>query len=373
MLWIAYATAACIALVFVTYAIRNVLQQRSKLRVMNTVCGSLETLTVLVETEFGLVSNAVECVKRLLDNAECPRKLAVHVLEPVQSIKSQDFFLPELETACSNAPNYATFFRESVFLHKVHRVRNLTRLSAMKYILDQLTKTLHDDALIVWVPSNARVAANWDRAVRTDFASRNRRDSTQVVTYPLMQIPSAHKDVERFFFREKTPVCAFAAVHPNLTLVSLPCAREGLSSSLGISLQHIFVAQQAHVRAIIQYHEARGLNSPHDLLLSFSLFKMGIHASHGSTGIAFRDSGLFVPNRRTILSDMHDLSADPDHAIVFDAWLQFVGLGWTSDGDLQVYGRARMGMTLESPLYEILVKWGSEAALNTEREALKYG
>jgi hypothetical protein len=69
-----------------------------------------------------------------------------------------------------------------------------------------------------------------------------------------------------------------------------------------------------------------------------------------------------------------DAGADTDtNTDAAGLFLESMALEKTTDHDLVVFSRALLGITAGSALQEILIKYGSEAAFETEKEALKYG
>jgi hypothetical protein len=364
MLWAGYILGILILFV-VGQVIRSSWIQRSKLSELSSKCADLSILHVLIETEFGLVQDAVDCVSRLMDNANCPTQLAVHVLEPVTSVKAVDIFGPELERACKLGNNFSHYFKENVFIHKVHRTRNLSGFSAMKYLLDHLQKTLRKSDIVMWIPSNARFTLGWDTGIRNDFVELKKKQG-HILSYPLLPMPSSHRDIERFFLSEQRPTPSFFALRDDLVFESLPMSRPGVTPSIGLSLKHP-VASTADILYNITETETNT-----DLALSLGVFSLGYHIFHGSASLAFKMPHLSVSNRRLNLQEIFRVKEDVEDEI-FQEWLTNMALQITEDSDMILYGRAYMGMTIESTLQEILVKYGSEASFETEKEALKYG
>lgn len=355
-----------VLLLLVANYIRSVWMQKSRLSSLSTQCSDLSFIHVLVETEFGLVQDAVDCVSRLMDNATCPTHLAVHVLEPVTSVKAIDIFSPELERACKMAPNYSTFFREHAFVHKVHRTRNLTGPSAMRHLLDHLSRTLTKSDIVLWMPNVARLVKGWDSFVRQDFAETRKRGS-HIAVHPLPPMPPSHRDIERFFFSEGTPPASFFVLRTDLAFDVASMSRAGVTPALGLSLQHPIACSVDVMR------ELSAANTSTDLALSLWAFSKQFGVMHGSHALGFRLPYASVVNRKSNVQELVHFSEEISESI-FQQWLASMALVPTGDGsDLQVFGRSLMGMSAESSLAEILVKWGSEAAFETEKEALRFG
>lgn len=363
MLW-----AGCVLGILILFIVGQVIRsswiQKSKMSQLSSKCADLSVLHVLIETEFGLVQDAVDCVSRLMDNANCPTQLAVHVLEPVTSVKAVDIFGPELERACKLGTNFSHYFKENVFIHKVHRTRNLSGYSAMKYLLDHLQKTLRKSDIVIWIPSNSRLTQGWDVGVRNDFVELKKKQG-HILSYPLLPMPSSHRDIERFFLAEQRPSPSFFALRDELLFESLPMSRPGVTPSIGLSFKHP-VASTADILYNVVDTETNS-----DLALSLAAFSLGYNIFHGSASLAFKMPHLSVTNRKLNMQEIFRIREEVEEEI-FQEWLEKMALRIT-ESDVVLYGRAYMGMTIESTLQEILVKYGSEASFETEKEALKYG
>lgn len=363
MLWASWLLGILI-LFIVGQVVRTSWIQKNKLSELNAKCADLSVLHILLETEFGLVQDSVDCVTKLIDNATCPTQLAVHVLEPVMSIKSIDIFGPELEKSCKLAPNYSTYFKENIFIHKVHRTRNLSGYSAMKYLLEHLQKTLRKQDIIVWIPSSTRMTLNWDTGIRNDFAELKKRNG-QLLAYPLLPIPSSHRDIERFFLPEQKPIPCFFALRDDFIFEALPMSRPGVTPAVGISFRHPLASTVDVLKNITD------LEIDTDLALTLGIFSLGYTAFHGSSALGFRFPHNFVTNKQIQLNQIFRLQETIEKEILHE-WFNKMAIQ-IQEENLILYGRAYMGMTLDSSLQEILVKYGSEAAFETEKEALKYG
>jgi hypothetical protein len=361
LLWI---VATVIGLLVALQWVRSSWMQRSRLSSLNSKCADLSILHVLVETEFSLVQDAVDCVARLMDNATCPTRLAVHVLEPVTSIKALDIFGPELERACKLAPNFSTFFRENAFVHKVHRTRNLTGPSAMRHLLEHLSRTLQRSDIVMWMPNQARVSKGWDDHVRADMAEAKKRGG-HIVVHPLPPMPQAHRDIERFFLPEQPASASFFVLREDLSFDAAPMSRPGITHSIGVSLRHPLASTSDVMRALVD------ADTISDLALTLFAFSKQWSVFHGAHALGFRMSYATIDNRRQNIHELDRVSANTPEGIL-DQWMSSIAIARTQD-DMQVFGRALMGMSAESSLPEILVKWGSEASFETEKEALRFG
>ena len=361
LIWI---VASVVGLLIAIQWIRTTWLQRSRLSSLNSKCADLSILHVLVETEFGLVQDAVDCVSRLMDNATCPTRLAVHVLEPVTSIKALDIFGPDLERACKLAPNYSTYCRENAFVHKVHRTRNLTGPSAMRHLIEHLSRTLQRNDIVVWMPNQARLSRGWDDFVRADVAEAKKRGG-HIVVHPLPPMPLAHRDIERFFLPEQPASASFFVLREDLTLETAPMSRPGITPSIGVSMRHPLAAPADILKTLTTAE----LTS--DLSLSLFVFANQWAVFHGAHALGFRMPYPTVDNRRQNIADMDRVASVLDESIVTQ-WMNSLAIA-RHDDDIRVFGRAMMGMSIESSLPEILVKWGSEASFETEKEALRFG
>lgn len=361
LVWI---VASVVGLLIAIQWIRTTWTQRSRLSSLNAKCADLSILHVLVETEFGLVQDAVDCVSRLMDNATCPTRLAVHVLEPVTSIKALDIFGPDLERACKLAPNFSTFFRENAFVHKVHRTRNLTGPSAMRHLIEHLSRTLQRNDIVIWMPNQARLSKGWDDSVRADVAEAKKRGG-HIVVHPLPPMPQAHRDIERFFLSEQPASPSFFVLREDLTFETAPMSRPGITPSMGVSMRHPIAAPADILKGLT----TADTNS--DLAVSLYVFANQWAVFHGAHALGFRMPYPSVDNRRQNIHELDRVASALDQTVV-EQWMGSLAIARVND-DVQVFGRAMMGMSAESSLPEILVKWGSEASFETEKEALRFG
>ena len=319
-----------IAFIFV----RNYVIQKRRVEKLTTVCAEKKVFYVFIEGQLGLNQDLVQNVSFLLDNADCPTRLQLHILEPVQSVREEDLLGKDLENACKLAPNYSTFFKESVFIHKIHRAK-LDLTDSISHILSSLKKTIKDDDFILWIPPNARMMKKWDSLVRKDI-------SDDIVVWPLS--PPIKYDIERYFYTE-IPEANFFVVGEDFQYEPRPMARPGIVKSCGISFRHPLGTKKS---ILVQLVGAKT-----DFDLSFKAFSFKIMNGAGALGFAERPA----PNRKRNLDYM------PED----ENWKTEQGI------DEEIYGRAMLGMTLESSIQEILVKYGSEVNFEREKEALQFG
>lgn len=327
----------CLLLLFsiIGYVIRNSVKQKQRISSLSAKCAAKKLLYVFVEGELGLWQNAVENVSQLLDNAECPTRLAVHVLEPVASIRDEDVLLKELERACKLAPNYNTFFKESVFIHKIHRLK-LDETNAIIHFLSSLKRTIEDDDRVLWIPPSARLKRNWDEVVR--------KDAGDIVVWPFPEPPKL--DIERYFYTEPLPEASFFRLTNDFQYEPFSMARPGMTRSLGISMRHAFATSRKQIEML------SGCKT--DMCIAYKSRKLEIMNGSEALGFCTRASSNRKANIDAIQKD-----ADFQNNQGFD-------------GE-EVFGRALLGMTVNYSLQEILVKWGSEVAFERERDILRYG
>jgi hypothetical protein len=316
--------------------IRNSLLQKKRLQDLITKCSNSQLIYVFIEGELGLWQNIVDNVSQLLDNATCPTRLAVHILEPVSSIREEDMLLKELERACKNSPNFNTFFKESVFVHKIHRLK-LDETNAVSHILSSLQRTLTDDDFIVWIPSHARLKKNWDADVRKEIGKG-------IIVWPFPEAPKL--DIERYFYSEPVPEPSFFRLSTDFQYEPFPMARPGSTKSLGVSLRHGVGCKRSE---LIKMSDCKT-----DLCATYEVFGHDIINGSSALGFSVRPSVNRLANIESIPQDVKFQYAQ--------------GIK-----DETVYGRAILGMTLDFSMQEILVKWGSEVALEREKDALLYG
>ena len=367
MLWV-YIVAGLVLSLVAGLLFRSMAQRKARLAELPSKCSHLPFLHVVMEAELGLLQDTVSSVARLMDMSSCPTKLQVHILEPVYSVKAPDTLTADLETACSLAKRYSTFFRENVQVHKVHYSRKLHGLQGLAHIL-QLQRSLVAEDLILWVPPLVHMAEGWDAAVRQDLHEALVKDFTNpVLSYPLLDLPESQKDIDRFFVSEPPAEGCFFILQNDLLLHATQMARPSLTPALGLSIRHPLLLTMRDAQKVSEC----GGSQYSDLALSLCSYnKLGKQPLHGSAGLGFRSARPATSPElqlKLLVEEAEQVGRE-----VFDNWAKDVGITFSSEGELEIFGQAYLGMSSASGLAEVLSKWGSEAAFETEKEALKYG
>ena len=361
MNWILLYVLGSLLLVIAAYLVRTKYLRSSRLQSLTEKCLDQRILHVITETEFGLVHDAVDMISALMDMSSCPTRIAMHVLEPVASVKAEDILTPALEKACVMGPNYGTYFREQILVQKIHRSRQISGLKCIQHVLEHSRLSIGPEDIIVWFPAHLRPAKGWDAGIRADLAQARRG---ALLSYPLMPLPASARDVERFFLPEAEAMAGFAKLSTNLDVEALPMSRPANTPAYAVSLRFPLVAPASVFSRLCTQPTIR-----EDLALSLHAFASDIQIMHGGSALGFHTMHR-LPNRRSNVYELRQMlqTVDSDKA---ELWMEQMAL---EDGDdVTVFGRAYMGMTHTPTLSEILVKWGSEAAYETEKEALKYG
>jgi hypothetical protein len=332
-------------------------------------CLQDKILHVLIESELGQHEASAELIARLMDSCACPNRVQVHVLEHVSSIKAHDLLTPALARSSLSQSRYATYFSEQVHILKVHQSRALIGPRAYQHLLSTLEHLAPDDIIVLMPHQPLTLVADWDVTVRMDFSGKD----NAIVTYPMLT-PTA-EDWTSYFTSLPEPA-AFFVLNENLDLVARPMARPAMVPAFGISLRHPFAGQRANMELFLSNLVAHNLTE--DLAISALAKALQIDVVHSSKLLAKCANQRRFANRRTNLSALHklvasspELSEDGENAAVqhslYEMALEF------QDDDVLVYGRAYLGISASSTKQEILIKWGSEEAFETEKEALKYG
>ncbi len=337
-----------------------------------------KTLHVFFESELGKHQEVSEFLAQLVDNCECPTRVQVHILEPVSSIKSIDLLTPTLIKACGQQPRYATFFDKNVHILKVHQSRNLTGPRACDYLCTKLKLSIPFDDYVLWIPfvTSYTIQKNWDtyvyenfQSMESMFAQANLQDEPFLLTYPFSN-KQEEWNPNTLLKEELTFKASFFALDDSLQFTIHAVCVNDIVPSIGVSFRHCF-GGIVHQFSDFVAKCAQMDNISDDLALSFVAAVHHYHLYNGSIAIVRREAKRRVTNRRLQLQSLHKVfDLYPEYK---DVWLESVALQISEDDDLLIYGRAYMGMTKQLSKEEILTKWGSEEAFETEKEALKYG
>lgn len=362
----AYGILLCVVLLAI-YVIKMNMDRKVRINSLTSKCSNVPTLHVLFESRLGQHLEVAEMVAQLMDACDCPSKLQLHVLEPVSSIKAMDLLTPAIQKACSTQPNYATFFTDNVHILKVHQSRKLVGVHGINHLLSTLRETLMPNDYIMYFPAFSKVQKGWDLQVTREFQAH--ADLSTVFTYPLC-VESSKDMLHYLKTASKSSAAQFFKLDPSLEFTVQDMSRSGLAPSIGISLRHPFGGCASSVIPLAQAASQADIHE--DLALSYLCRTLGLRIMHGSGLVACRGLKRRSANKRMNMQSLYDVfSKYPDNV---DAWLHEMALQISEDDeDLQIYGRAYMGMTSTCSKQEILVKWGSEEAFETEKEALKYG
>ena len=356
---ISYCVVALILIITILAAKSSWDRSRRKTNLVKQ-CAQEPVLHVLFESELGHHNDIAQMLAELMDQSECPTRLQVHILEPVSSIKAIDLLHPALVRASEGLPRYATFFKDHVHILKVHQSRKLVGPKAMQHLLSSLGDVLAPTDAVMWMPHMSKVEERWDAFVRKDFASIGLKS---LLVFPLCASqPSV---------TSRQSAGHFFAMDDSLRFSTKPMSRSAITPSIGLSFAHPFAGCAQTVRQLVD--ACVELEVEEDLSISFLATSLGFNFYHGSSALACKDLRRRLTNRRAELASLFRLFAMFDEPSVRD-WLETEALSMTVDqDDIVIFGRGYMGMSRESSMQEILVKWGSQEAFETEREALKYG
>lgn len=346
-------------------------ERRARRTALVKTCATAEPVHVLLEAQLGGAAAAAHTAALVFDNAACPTRVQLHILEHVTSIKAFDDLTPALQKSALVQPRFGHWFHDQTHVHKVHRSRELLGPKAIRHLLD--STTLNPSDLVIWMPVHSNPAIGWDDAVRA--ALGDAPDVTVLVAPSAAGAAAPRLDGDALGAVEAwlggaaaagaTP--AFFAVDSSLLFKALPMSRPGVAPALGLSAAWPWAARAALAGRMAAAWVAAGLETE-DLAMSLLAHRAGAVCVHPGAPIATPERApRRVPNRRHQIAKLLDV-LDASSS----AWLSDLALA-QEDDDVVVYARALLGMTAKSTQAEVLVKWGSEAALATEREALQWG
>ena len=345
---------------YTTYEKKNRKQKALTVKPSNVI-------NIIIESEIGNVSQTALTVAKLLDQADSPLNVRVHILEPVTSIKAYDDMTPSIQRESRIQTRYGHWFQEQILLTKVHQSRGLKGPSAINHILDKTISIDTHDWVLYW-PSRLHPLRGWDSILKDHFPLLNPLAMVSFAVPKPESIASsdAQNYIESWFGADNKLKAGFFTLDANLNFKILPMHREGITKSIGLSMNWPILAQSLAFNSFtlkcIQY----GVYDEELSLTFLAGSELFISGKLICTGKPVRK----VANRRhqiTILKNV--LSQHPEEQ---DAFLESMALT-ESDDDFIVFARGLLGVTHNYSLQEILIKYGSEAAFETEKEALKYG
>lgn len=326
-------------------------------------------INIIIESEIGNVSQTALTVAKLLDQADSPLHVRVHVIEPVTSIKAYDDMTPSIQRESQIQTRYGHWFQEQILLTKVHQSRGLKGPTAINHILDKTISIDTHDWVLYW-PSRLHPLRGWDTILKEHFPLLN------PLSFLSFAVPKAEKTttssdaqnyIESWFGTDTKLKAGFFSIDANLNLKISSMHREGITKSIGISMNWPILAQSLALNSFalkcIQY----GVFDEELALTFLAGSELFISGKLICTGKTIRK----VANRRhqiTILKNVLSQHSEEEQ----DAFLENMALS-ESDDDFIVFARGLLGVTHNYSLQEILIKYGSEAAFETEKEALKYG
>jgi len=249
---------------------------------------------------------------------------------------------------------------------------------ALFHVLER-TQSIGDNDWVMHWPSRLRPVRGWDTVLRAETL-QPQIDPFSFLVFASVPArgPTSSSEAESFFeswFGDKAQTrAAFYALDPNLNYKLCPLIRSGTTRSLGISFSWPIFSQ---AQAMKDFCARCVRNQVRDEELALT-YVAGPNVWNSGKIICTGQAVRKVPNRKhqiAVLWKVLEAEADvadseTDAAGLF---LESMALEKTPDHDLVVFSRALLGITAGSALQEILIKYGSEAAFETEKEALKYG
>ena len=311
-------------------------------------CVQAPELHVLVVCDIGEQRQVAACVARLFDSAECPSALHVYILESVASIKAEDFLSTELRRCAELAPTYGHYFSSQIHVHRTHQSRALIGVRGISHLLETLDTTLDDTVLIM--PSRVWTLEGWDVHARNESG---------ITTWALKTTPPF--SVESWY-NGSAPYAGFFAFTEDLSFAVLPMARPARVDALGVSLRHPL--RMPYAQASKVFRRAAEMQIGEDAALSYLVFLTGTPVKHSDAVCGTVDSSR-VSSPVELASLRAVLQRYPEKRT---EWLDRVSL----TNELAVCGKSAMGMVTDT-LGEVIIKWGSKGAFDTEREAMEYG
>jgi len=297
---------------------------------------------------------AMDCVCRALDMADCPETINIFVLIPTQSFSKRSSWDTQLELTCSAQSRYATFFENSVHLYKMGVPRyGIGGLSIISEIAEEL-ETIQENDVVVWLPFLTKLDMHWDTNIFADWSALV--SSHSILSYPMKTVPTLEQDIEGFLLRKDIKsLPSFYFINSFLNLECRYFAKPSGNplESLYASTKYPLVMSKRSLSTL------RGVPEE-DFLFSYQLFSKSYKIFLGMHAIGFS----YLKNRSSF---PRALNKNVDSK--FLTWLSDIGLHLT-EKNTTVLLQGKLGVGKQVSLQEKIIKYGTEIKYQAFREAL---
>lgn len=296
---------------------------------------------------------AMDCVCRALDMADCPETINIFIIIPTQVFSKRSPWDTQLEPICNAQSRYATFFESSVHLYKmgVSRYGN-GGVSIIAEIVDELETVQQNDVVVV-LPLLTKLDMHWDTNILSDWEGVS---PNCILSYPMKHVPTLEQDIEGFLLRKdikSLPSFYFINSFFNLESRSFAKPSENPLESLYASTKYPFVTRKSSLISL------RGF-SEEDFQFSYQLFSKSYKIFLGMHAIGFS----YLKNRSSFPRGLSEnLESN------FQSWANDIGLLVTEE-NTTVLLHGKLGVGKQVSLQEKIIKYGTEIKYQTFREAL---
>jgi len=354
-----FAIVLVVGLVFI-FKTRTSYVIESTLETMRKSCTpSPRRLHVFVDAGLDDVysQQAMDCVCRALDMADCPENINVFVVIPTQVFSKRSSWDIQLESTCTAQSRYATFFESSVHLYKMGVSRYKTGgLSLIAEVVQEL-ETIQKDDLVMWLPFLTKLDRHWDANIVADWNTLVFPKS--ILSYPMKTVPTLEQDIQGYLFQtEIKSMPSYYFINSSLNLECRSLAKPNNNyplESLYASTKYPLVMSKDSFQTL------GGIQTEEDFQFSYGLFSNLFKVFLGMHALGFT----YLKNTSTLPRGLQERFT----SIEFLTWAKDVGLHVkNSAAHVDLHGKLGVGKYV--PLEEKIIKYGTEIKYQAFREAL---
>ena len=304
---------------------------------------------------------AMDCMCRALDMADCPENINIIVIIPTKIFSKRSSWDVQLESTCSAQSRYATFFENNVHLYKMGVSRYATGgLQIVSQVAEELEIIKKND-LVMWLPLLTKLEMHWDANIWIDWSTLLVPKS--ILSYPLKTVPSLEQDIEGFLLRKEvksTPSYYFINSFFNLECRSLvkPDSLLAPLETLYASTRYPLVMSKD---SLISLREI--FTTEEEFQFSYGLFSKSYKIFLGMHAIGFS----YLKNTSSVPNGLDESLKNID----FQNWASDIGLHMSKDSTIKVVLlHGKLGVGKHVTLEEKIIKYGTEIKFQAFREAL---